>query len=143
MARMVEDEAFYAAAERRIEYFTLGIGAAGAIVGAILWRASAGAGIAVGALLSWINFRWMRRGIGVLTRLSVAQENAVKPRVAKMTYVKLIGRYALLIAAAYVILRGFGHLAAGLLCGLFAAVAAVLAEVLGQLFRSAPIFARR
>jgi ATP synthase I chain len=143
MARTLDDEAFYAAAERRIEYLTLGIGAAAATFAAIFWSASAGAGVGMGALLSWINFRWMRHGIGVLTRLSVAQENAVKPRVAKMTYVKLIGRYALMIVAAYVILRGFGSMTEGLLCGLFAAVAAVLAEVLGQLIRSAPAFARR
>jgi len=135
MARMIDDEAFYAAAERRIEYLTLGIGAAGAIVAAIFWRPSAAAGLAIGALISWINFRWMRRGIGVLTRLSIAQENAVKPRVAKMAYVKLIGRYALLIAVAYVILRGFGSMAAGLLCGLFAVVAAALIEAVTLLFR--------
>ena len=135
MARMVDDEAFYAAAERRIEYLTLGIGAAGAIVAAIFWRPSAAAGLAIGALISWINFRWMRRGVGVLTRLSIAQENAVKPRVSAMTYVKLIGRYALLIAAAYVILRGFGSTTAGLLCGLFAAVAAALIEAVTLLFR--------
>lgn len=141
MARAVDDEAFYAAAERRIEYLTLAVGAAGAIGAAIFWRASAAAGVAIGAFLSWVNFRWMRHGIDVLTRLSVAQENAVKPRVAKMTYVKLIGRYALMIAIAYVILRGFGSMAEGLLFGLFAAIAAVLAEVVGQLFRTASTFA--
>ncbi|HTU34632.1 MAG TPA: ATP synthase subunit I [Candidatus Acidoferrum sp.] len=141
MARIADDEAFYAAAERRIEYLTLALGAAGAIVAAIFWRVSAGAGIAIGAFLSWVNFRWMRHGIDVLTRLSVAQGNAVKPRVAKMTYVKIIGRYALMIAIAYVILRGFGSLAEGLLFGLFAAIAAVVAEVVGQLFRTASIFA--
>lgn len=135
MARIVDDETFYAAAERRIEYLTLGIGAAGALVAAIFWRPSAAAGLAIGALISWINFRWMRRGIGVLTRLSIAQENAVKPRVSTMTYVKLIGRYALLIAAAYVILRGFGSMTVGLLCGLFAAVAAALIEAVTLLFR--------
>jgi hypothetical protein len=136
MARMMEDEAFYAAAERRIEYLTLAFGATGAICAAIFWRASAAAGLAIGALVSWINFRWMRHGIGVLTRLSIAQGNAVKPRVAKMTYVKLIGRYALLIVVAYVILRGFGPMAAGLLCGLFAVVAAVLIEAVTLLLRS-------
>ncbi|MGH9736476.1 MAG: ATP synthase subunit I [Candidatus Acidiferrales bacterium] len=138
---MADEEAFYAAAERRIEYLTLAFGAAGAICAAIFWRASAAAGVAIGAFLSWVNFRWMRHGIDVLTRLSVAQENAVKPRVAKMTYVKLIGRYALMIAIAYVILRGFGSMAEGLLFGLFAAIAAVVVEVVGQLFRTASTFA--
>lgn len=141
MARIADEESFYAAAERRIEYLTLAIGAAGAICAAIFWRMSGGAGIVIGAFLSWVNFRWMRHGIDVLTRLSVAQENAVKPRVAKMTYVKLIGRYGLMIALAYVILRGFGSMAEGLLFGLFAAIAAVVVEVVGQLFRTASTFA--
>jgi hypothetical protein len=138
---MANDVAFYAAAERRIEYLTIGIGALAAVWAAIFSRASAGAGLAVGALLSWINFRWMRHGIGVLARLSIAQEGAEKPRVPKWTYVKMVGRYALLILAAYVILRGFGSMAEGLLCGLFAAVAAVIVELVSQLIRGALSFA--
>ena len=138
MAERMDTTAFYAAAEQRIEYLTVAIGALGAIIAAIFWRASAGAGLAIGALLSWLNFRWMRHGVGVLARLSVAQENAVKPRVPTMIYVKLIGRYALLIALAYVILRGFGSMAAGLLCGLFVIVPAVLIVAVGLLFRRAP-----
>jgi ATP synthase I chain len=136
MARMADNAAIYAGAEQRIEYLSVAIGAAGAIIAAVFWGFSAGAGLAIGALLSWINFRWMRHGIGVLARLSIAQENAGKPRVPRTIYVKLIGRYALLIAAAYVILRGFGSMARGLLCGLFAVVAAVLIEALTLLLRS-------
>ena len=135
MTPIAEDKAFYAAAEQRIEYLTLAIGALGAILAAIFWRASAGAGLAVGALLSWLNFRWMRHGVGVLARLSIAQEGAEKPRVPRMTYIKMIGRYALLIAVAYVILRGFGSMAAGLLCGFFAVVVAVLIEAIALLLR--------
>jgi hypothetical protein len=130
---MVDDEAFYARAERRIEYLTIGIGGALAISVAILWGVHAGAGVAVGALLSWINFRWMKQGIATLARLSTAQ-NVEKARIPKTAYAKLLGRYALLIIAAYVILRGFRSMAASLLGGLFAGVAAVLVELIGQLF---------
>jgi ATP synthase I chain len=133
---MANNAAFYAAAERRIEYLTLAVGGAAAIVAAILWRASAAAGIVIGALLSWVNFRWMRHGVGVLARLSIAQEGAEKPRVPKRTYLKMAARYALLIATAYVILRGFGSMALGLLCGLFAAVPAVLIVAVGLLLHS-------
>jgi ATP synthase I chain len=131
---MVDDEAFYARAERRIEYLTIGIGGALAISVAILWGVHAGAGVAVGALLSWINFRWMKQGIATLARLSTAQQNVEKARIPKTAYAKLLGRYALLIIAAYVILRGFRSMAASLLGGLFAGVAAVLVELIGQLF---------
>lgn len=138
MAEIVDSAGFYAAAERRIEYLTLAIGAATAVFAAIFWRPSAGAGLAVGTLLSWLNFRWMRHGVGVLARLSIAQEGAEKPRVPRRTYVKMIGRYAFLIIGAYVILRSFGSMANGFLCGLFAAVAAVIVELVGQLIRGAP-----
>ncbi len=132
---MPDEEAFYAAAERRIEYFTIGIGAAGAVGAALYWGIRAGAGVAIGALLSWINFRWMKQGIGALARLSSAHQNAEKVRIPRWAYIKFLGRYVLLIIAAYVILRGFRSTAASLLGGLFAAVAAVLVESIGQLFR--------
>lgn len=133
------EEAFYAAAERRIEYLTIGIGGAGAAGVAIGWGVRAGVGVAVGTLLSWVNFRWMKQGIGTLARISAAQQDAEKIRIPMWVYVKFFARYALLIIAAYVILRCFGASAAGLLGGLFAAVAAVLVESVGQLFRrSAP-----
>ena len=131
------EEAFYAAAERRIEYLTIGIGAAGAIGAGIHWDARAGIGVAIGALLSWINFRWMKQGIATLARLSAAQQDAEEVRIPKWAYVKFLGRYVLLIVAAYVILRGFRSTAASLLGGLFAAVVAVLIESIGQLFRRA------
>jgi ATP synthase I chain len=134
---MADDEAFYAAAERRIEYLTIGIGGTAAVCAAILWGVRAGAGVAVGALLSWINFLWMKQGIATLARLSTAQQNVEKGRIPKMAYAKLLLRYALLIIVAYVILRGFRSMAASLLGGLFAGVGAVLVELIGQLFRHA------
>ena len=133
---MPEDEAFYAAAERRIEYFTLAVGAASAIVAAIFWSVKAGAGVAAGAVLSWINYRWMKQGISALARLSTAQAGAEKPRLPATVYLKSLGRYALLIVAAYAILRGFSLPAVSFIAGLFAVVAAVLVEITGQLFRS-------
>lgn len=141
MAETVDSAGFYAAAERRVEYLTLAIGAAAAICAAIFWSVPAGAGLAIGTLLSWLNFRWIRHGVSVLARLSIVQEGIEKPRVPRLTYVKMIGRYVLLIAVAYVILRGFGLMAKGLLCGLFAAVAAVLVELVGLLIRTGRAFA--
>jgi ATP synthase I chain len=132
-----DEEAFYASAERRIEYLTIAIGAAGALCAAIFWQPVAGAGVAIGAFLSWLNFRWMKHGIGTLVRLSTAQQDGEKLYVPKTAYIKFLGRYVLLIVAAYVILRGFKSMAASLLGGLFAGVAAVLAEMIGQLFRPA------
>jgi len=132
---MTEGEAFYAAAERRIEYLTIGIGIAAAFAAGFVWGIRVGAGIAIGALLSWLNFRWMKQGIGTLARLSASQADPEKARIPKSAYAKFLGRYVLLIVVAYVILRGFRSMALPLLAGLFAAVAAVLVELIGQLFR--------
>jgi hypothetical protein len=135
---MAADESFYAAAERRIEYFTLAIGAAGALVAAVSWSRKVALGIAAGAALSWLNYRWMKQGIAALSRLSTAQEGAEKPHVPPSVYVKFLGRYALLIIVAYVILRGFSLPTASFIAGLFAVVAAVLMEMVGQLLRAGP-----
>jgi hypothetical protein len=136
---MAADDAFYAEAERRIEYLALAIGAAGIAVIPFVWSGKAAAGFASGALLSWINYRWMKQGVATLTRLSVDQSGAEKAQVPPAVYLKFIGRYALLIVATYAILWSFKPPAASLLAGFFTVIAAVLLEMVGLLFRgSAP-----
>ncbi|MGA8142661.1 MAG: ATP synthase subunit I [Candidatus Acidiferrales bacterium] len=126
------------AAERRIELLTVAIGAAAAIAAAVLWGWRVGAGIASGAALSWINYRWLKQGVTTLATLSTAQAGAEKAHVPAGVYVKFLGRYALLIIGAYAILRSFKLPAASLIAGLFSVIAAVVLEMLGQLFRSGP-----
>ena len=135
---MTADDAFYAAAERRIEYLALAIGVAGTVITWLVWGTKAAAGFASGAVLSWINYRWMKQGVGALARLSVAQTGSQRAQVPASVYLKFIGRYALLIVVAYAILRGFKPPAASLLAGFFTILAAVLVEMVGQLFRTGP-----
>jgi len=132
---MAAGEAFYAAAERRIEYIALGLGAAGAICAGIIWGARAGIGMAIGAAFSWINFRWLKQGVGTLGRIAKAQEGAQKVQVGPGVYFRLIGRYALLFAGAYVILTYFTLPVLSLLAGFAVVIAAALIEVVWQLFR--------
>lgn len=132
------DEHFYEAAERRIECFAAGIGAAGAVGTGVFWGVRDGVWFAVGAALSWLNFRWMKQAIGVLSRLSAAHDGPEKTRVPRTVYVKFAGRYVLLMVVGYVILRGFKFAMVSLLAGLFVIAAAVLAEMIGQLFRKGP-----
>lgn len=133
------EESFYAAAERRIEYLTIGVGIAATFAAAIFWSVRQAAGVAAGAFLSWINFRWLKQGVNALARLSSSQEGAQKVRVPKSVYLKFVARYVLLVLGAYVILRGFRLPAIGLIAGLFAVVVAMLAEMIAQLFRSGPV----
>jgi ATP synthase I chain len=137
-AAMAADDAFYAAAERRIEYLALGIGVAGTVITRFVWGGKVAAGFASGAVLSWINYRWMKQAVGTLARLSAAQVGSQRAQVPASVYLKFVGRYALLIVAAYAILRSFKPPAASLLAGFFTIIAAVLLEMVGQLFRTGP-----
>jgi len=128
------NNAYYAAAERRIEYITLGIGAAATLAASFRLGIRFGAGIAAGSILAWLNYRWLKQGVGALASLARAQEGAEKVRVPRSVYFKFMGRYVLLIVAAYVILTRFSVPAASLLLGFGTLVAAVLGEVIWQLF---------
>jgi hypothetical protein len=135
---MAGDEEFYSAAERRIEWLIAGIGAAATAATWFVWGGRAAAGLAAGAILSWVNYRWMKQGVNTLARLSTAQVGTQSAQVPSSVYLKFLGRYALLIVAAYVILRVFRPPLASLLAGFFSVVAAVLVEMVGQLWRRSP-----
>jgi ATP synthase I chain len=128
------NESYYAVAERRIEYVTLGIGAAGTILALLFAGIRAGAGVAVGAVLAWLNYRWLKQGVGALAGLAKAQEGAAKVRVPRSVYFKFMGRYVLLILVAYVILARLHVPAASLLAGFGALIIAVFGEIIWQLF---------
>jgi len=125
----------YAAAERRIEYWTLGLGAAAALVTALRWGWRAALGVAIGAVLGWVNYRWLRQGVATLARLATVQAGAPAPRVPKRVYLKFFGRYVLLIGIVYVILSRSWLPAMAVLAGFSTLIAAVVLEVLFQLFR--------
>ena len=131
---MAANENYYAVAERRIEYITLAVGAAAAVAAVVFWSVRAAAGIAVGAILGWLNYRWLKQGVGALTALAKAQQGAAKVRVPRSVYFKFIGRYVLLILVAYVILTGLRVPVESLLAGFGALVIAVLGEIIWQLF---------
>src|SRR5579862_5511424 len=96
------DAGYYAAAERRIEYVALALGGVGTVCAAIFWSGKAAAGVASGAVLSWLNYRWLKQGVAALAGLSKAQQGAQKVYVPRTVYFKFIGRYVLLILGAYV-----------------------------------------
>jgi hypothetical protein len=96
----------------------------GGIIAAFAWRGLAwGAGFALGSVVSWLNFRWLKQLVYTLG------SDRARPRTA----VKLGLRYVLLGGGAYVILKYslVNQLAA--LAGLFVSVAAVIVEILFEL----------
>lgn len=130
---MAEGDSFYAAAERRVEWLTAALGAVGAAFAFVRWGWAWGAGVALGAAITWVNFRWLKLGVGALVNASVAQADAGRVRIPQGVYVKFFGRYALLLVVVYVILSRSLLPVAALIGGLFAAVAAVLLELVWEL----------
>ncbi len=121
---------------RDVEYWTVALGGAGALVAWARWGWRAGAGLAAGAFLSWLNYRWLKQGVISITSAATEQAGAENVRAPKGVYLKFFGRFVLLVAAVYVILSRFGWPAAAVLGGLFAVIAGTLAAMIVHLLRS-------
>jgi ATP synthase I chain len=132
---MAESDSIYLAAEHRIEWMTLAFGLAGASFVLIRWGWRPGAGVALGAALAWLNFRWLKQGVTALVKISTAQADSEHARVPLSIYAKFFGRFALLLVVVYVILSRSLLPVAAVLGGLFAVVAAVMIELMWELVR--------
>ena len=142
-------EAFGASTLRRIDWLTILLGGAGALWAARYWGWRGGAGLALGAVLSWINFRWLKSSVrafgAVATPLAApfspgspgAAPSGAPPvrlvRVPLSAYLKFFGRFALLLVVVYVILSRSLLPVAAVLGGLFAVVAGVMLELIFEL----------
>ncbi len=132
---MAESDSIYVSAEHRIEWMTLAFGLAGAAFTMARWGWRPGAGVALGAALAWLNFRWLKQGVSALVKVSTAQAGSEHARVPVSVYAKFFGRFALLLAVVYVILSRSLLPVAAVLGGLFAVVAAVMIELMWELVR--------
>jgi hypothetical protein len=131
----VVNEGFFGGEEKRVELLTLGLGGAAALFVAVRWGWLATAGFVVGVLVSWINFRWLKQGVHALGRAATAQAGQETVRIPRRIYVRLIGRYVLLLVALCAILIGSWLPGGAVLAGLFAVVAAVLVDMIYRLYR--------
>ena len=121
---MENDDQFFDRALERISKAMFAI-AAGGTIAAAAWRGWAwGAGFALGALASWINFRWLKQIVDALSG-----KRPTRARVAILAGL----RYLLLGGAAYVILHYSRISLHAALAGLFVAAGAVIVEILIQL----------
>lgn len=120
--------------ERRIGWLTLLFGCAAAAVSAALQRKSWALGLAIGTVLAWLNFRWLRRGLDALVLASKAQEGLEKPRVPRSTYFAALFRYGLLALTVYLIYTylhvPLGSMIVGMCALAAAAIAASVWEIL-------------
>lgn len=124
-----------AVTERRIAWLTLLIGfAAGGIV-AVLRDPWWGAGLAIGAGLAWLNFRWLRQGLDALVAASTAQSGAEQPRVPVGAYFRALFRYALIGFSVYVIFKVLRVPLVSMVVGLCALGAATIAISVYEIWR--------
>jgi small-conductance mechanosensitive channel len=116
--------------ERRIARLTLLFGLTSAAVSVVLQQRSWALGLAIGTLLAWLNFRWLKRGLDALVTASKAQEGREKPQVPLATYFTAVFRYGLLALSVYVIFKYLDVPLGSMIVGLCAlAAAAIVASV--------------
>ena len=87
--------------ERRISRLTLLIGLVAGLTVALLRDRLWGAGLGIGAVLAWLNFRWLRRGLDALVVASTAQAGKERPAVPLLSYFGMVFRYGLIALAVY------------------------------------------
>jgi hypothetical protein len=115
------------ATERRISWLTLLLGLVAGVLVASLRDRSWGAGLAIGAILAWLNFRWLKRGLDALAQASTAQAGDKKPRVPLGSYFGMVFRYGLIAFAVYVIFEYLRIPLLSMVVGLCALGAATIA----------------
>jgi small-conductance mechanosensitive channel len=122
--------------ERRIAWLTLVFGSAASAAAAAAGKRLWAAGLLIGALLAWLNFRWLRRGLDALVADSAAQAGAEKPRVPLGTYFAALFRYALIALTVYVIFKFLRIPLASMVVGMCALAAAAIAASVQELWHS-------
>lgn len=121
--------------ERRIGWLTLLFGFAATAVVAVLRYKRWAAGLAIGTVLAWLNFRWWRRAADALVAVSTAQEGREKPKVPLTTYLAALFRYGLLGLTVYVIFV-YLHVPLGsMILGFCALAAAAIAASVWEILR--------
>jgi ATP synthase I subunit len=130
------NEPFGTAALRRIEWLTLALGGVGAAWAGWRWGGWGSAGLALGAAISWVNFRWLKGSVQAFGRAATAQAGSAQVRVPVSAYVKFFARFALLLGILYVILTRSWLPVIPVLAGLFASAAAVVLALVYELVAS-------
>ena len=130
------DSTRYVRSESRISLLTLMLGVlAGVPVGYFRgWRW--GLGIFIGAILAWVNFRWLKQGVDALASSATEQSDQRKARVPILTYFKAMFRYGLIALCVYVIFKYLNVPILSMIFGLCALGAATIAVSVHELMHA-------
>lgn len=119
-------DAFLSGAYRRILRITIVLSIVAA-VGAVLWFGwRSGLGLAIGSLVGYINFVWLHRASVMMTDRMIGGTGKHPSKLRLL--LAFAGRYLFVIAAAYVIFRGWPRMLAGFTAALFFPVFAAMCE---------------
>jgi hypothetical protein len=125
------DEVFLDRALTRIRKFMLILGGSGVLLCSFLVGRAATMGFAAGALISYLNQRWLERAIEALgERITTQQSNE---RGGAIVFRALM-RYALIACCAYVIFNVSQRGLYGFLGGVLLPIAAIACEVAVEIF---------
>jgi uncharacterized membrane protein len=127
--------AAYAKSEKRIAQFTLIFGLVAALPFAHYHSFRWGAGILIGTILAWFNFRWLRQGMDALTQAAAAQAGQQNAQVPLGVYLTAAFRYGLIALAVCVIFKYLNVPAISMVLGLLALGAATVAVSVFEIFR--------
>jgi hypothetical protein len=123
--------------EKRIAWLTLTLGVTASLATGILYHWSWAAGLMIGSVLAWLNFRWLARGLDALVADSTAQAGAPKPQVPVTTYFLALFRYALIALIVYVNFKVLNVPLVSMVLGLCALGAAAIAASVYEVVRPA------
>jgi hypothetical protein len=123
--------------EQLIAGMTLAIGMVAAIAVGLLEDRFWAAGIAIGAGLAWLNFRWLKQAVSALTVAARAQAKQQKIQVPMGSYFLAMFRYALIALTVYVMFKYLQVPILSMILGLFALGAATLLACLYEILRPA------
>jgi len=121
-----------------MQWLTIVCGFLAAAVVAFAVSARAGAGVAIGTLLAWLNYRWLDRGVGAIVAAAAAQQGMPKPRVPSGVYLRFAFRYLLIAALVYVTVSVLHVPLLAVVAGLLSLGAGAIAESLYELFAKSP-----
>ena len=115
--------------DRRLDRSSLVLTLAAMPVAFVLHSAKAALSIGAGALLSYINFHWLKQAVD----FAVTHVSDSAP--ARRVIVRFVGRYALIALVLYVTIRGSVLDLVFVFAGLLVYVAAILIECVSEVGR--------
>jgi len=129
------DDAAHTRISRRIAWLILVLGFAAAVFVFVAKSRRFGVGIAIGTVLSWLNFRWLDQSLGVVAAVTTAKAETAQARTPASFYWKIGGRYVLIAAVIYVTVHYFAVPLLSELVGLLSLGAGAIVGSLYEVFR--------